>query len=216
MSKAKKTKKAKVARARRVIGILRWPNDFPGRLKYGGGVIAMIGENSGTFTAPSPPLATLTTALGGLNSAEITAGTRALGAAEARDAKWLTVESLFDQELAYVQGIADLAGPALAPGVFAQAGMSTTQHAGHPPREYKMTQTVSTEVDVTVPAAGTDTAVIWEYGTSPTAMTSWIVTIHGILKLTNQTPGTTLYLRYRIVTTTGYGEWSQVISRLVT
>jgi hypothetical protein len=46
--------------------------------------------------------------------------------------------------------------------------------------------------------------------------TSWIVTIKPLFALPNQTPGTTLCVRYRVVSTKGYGDWSQVLSIPVT
>jgi len=74
---------------------------------------------------------------------------------------------------------------------------------------------------VTAPTNGPDTCVIWEYttgpaGTPPATLTSWMVTIKPILTLASLAPGMTLYVRYRVVTTKGYGDWSQLISKLIT
>jgi hypothetical protein len=220
----------KVKLPRRVIGLLRWPTKFPDRIKYGQSIIAALILNAATFPNMAPTPATLTSAINALSAAEGVASTHAAGSADARDAKWQAVEIVYDQALAFVQAIADNAGPVLAPSIFAQAGMSTEKVGVHPTRKYESFQELSTEVQVTTPANGPDTAVIWEYSTAPfptgttpaaTGSTaapaiSWVVTIHGILTLPNQTPGTLLYIRYRVVTTTGYGDWSQTLHHLVT
>ena len=170
-----------------------------------------------TFANPTPALSVLTGLLNTLTTCQTAALTKGRGTASARDAQWLLVVSAFDQELAYVQVLADAAGgPDQAIAIFQLAGMTYEKAHVQPKRTYRSFQEKSTVVQFTTPTAGSNTATIWEYGLSPTAMTSWIVTIHGELTLENQTPGTTIYLRYRVVTTKGYEAWSQTIQHLVT
>jgi hypothetical protein len=203
--------------ARRTLGILRWPPTFPERIKYGEGIVSAIEVASKTFVTPTPALSVLTGAIDTLSTCETAANTRAKGTAPARDAQWLVVESVFDQALAYVQVIADAAGsPAAAVAIFELAGMSTSAAHGHAPRVYKIFQKISGTVQVTAPVAADNTAIIWEYGPTQATMTSWVVTIKPLLTLTNQTPGTTVCVRYRVVTTKGYGDLSQVLSIQVT
>jgi hypothetical protein len=200
--------------ARRVLGLLRWPIDFPGRIKYADGIVSAIGDNAATFATPSPALATLTTSVAELSTCETAAATRALGAAAVRDAQWVLTEGLFEQELAYIQTVSD-ANPGRSAAIFALAGMSTREVPSRGPRGYKMTQPASTVVEIVAPTAGPRTAHIWQYGTTPGAFPNWMVTTVAKLTLTNQVPGTTLYVQYRVVTRTGYGEWSEVLSMLV-
>ena len=170
-----------------------------------------------TFTAPTPPMTTLTGLVTKLTACQTAADTHAHGAAAARDAQWLLVESGFAQELSYVQILADnSAGTDEAIAMLQLAGMTYEKEHVQPKRTFKGGEEFSTVVDLTAPAAGDNTAVIWEYGPTATTMNSWIVTIHGLLTLENQTPGTTLCIRYRIVTVNGYGEWSQILTHLVT
>ena len=171
--------------------------------------------NAATFTNPNPTMAVLTALTTALAVAEAGATTKAKGLAAIRDAKWLLVESGFALELAYVQVLADNAGPN-ATMIFEQAGMSTTKVGARPPRGYKASQKTSGTVSVTAPRTGDGTSTIWEWGTNPGALSSTLVTIHPKISITNQVPGTLLYVRHRTVNVKGYTDWSQTISILVT
>jgi len=201
----------------RVKGIIRWPTTYAGKIQKAENIIAAVTAAVKTFTTPTPAMSALSDAVELLSSLETTANTRARGAADTRDAQWLVVASLYAQLLAYVQVLADNAGGATqAAAIFALAGMETEATHGHSPRVYKSDQEKSGTIEVTAPKTPENTATLWQYGLSPQALTSYVVTIHSKVSIPNQTPGTTVYLRYLVVTVDGYGDWSQTISHLVT
>src|SRR5208282_2801585 len=97
------------------------------------------------------------------------------------------------------QVIADSAvGPTEATAIFALAGMDVEALHGRAPRTYKSSQEKSGVVDVQGPRTPDNTACLWQFGASPTALTSYVVTIHSTVSIPNQTPGTTLYVRYAV------------------
>jgi hypothetical protein len=202
---------------RRILGIIRWPTTFPGKIQKAENIISAVTVAVKTFVTPTPTMAVLSAAVLELTTLETAANTRARGSADARDTQWLAVSSLYAQLLAYVQVIADNAGgPTQAAAVFALADMDTEAGHGRGPRVYKSAQEKSGTVEVEAPTTPDNTATLWQYGASPSALTSYVVTIHSTVSIPNQTPGTTLYIRYLVVTVDGYGDWSQTLAHLVT
>ncbi len=201
----------------RVVGLIRWPTTFAGKIQKANNIQTAVGAAAATFTAPTPTPATVSAAVVLLTTRESAANTHAHGAADSRDAQWRIVRGLYNQLLSYVQVIADQQPDAAASSaIFALAGMDTEADHGHAPRTTKSSQARSTVVDLQGPATPDNTACLWQYGTTAGALTSYMVTIHSKLALENQTPGTILYWRYLVVTVNGYGDWSPTYQHLVT
>ena len=71
--------------------VLRKPATAVGVLALAKAIVQAITTNKAEFPTPTPPLATLTTDVTALDTAETTAKTRAKGAAQDRDAKLAVV-----------------------------------------------------------------------------------------------------------------------------
>src|SRR5215472_15643194 len=76
-----------------------------------------------SFPNPDPSIAAINGAIADLEVAESAASTRAKGAATTRDQKRAALVVLLRGTKAYVQKMADAAGPDKAPGLIESAGM---------------------------------------------------------------------------------------------
>lgn len=205
-------------RPRRLRGLVRWPTTFPDRIKYGYSITSSLKKNDKVFPAPVPTLDVLNAALDTLSTLETEALTKAAGTANARDAQWITVEGLFDQELGYIQTIADGAGNlAKSQQVFDQAGVSTYKNGEKPKRVFHLEHAAAGEVEAIGPAAGDNTAHMFEWGIGkPTDPTQIVYCIRPRTTITGLAIGAVASVRMKVVTLDGHGEWSEWRSILVT
>jgi hypothetical protein len=196
----------------RALASLKLPKPNPALITYAQGIVKGMTGNA-YFPAPSPTLAALTAAIADLQSAETLALTRAKGAATARNEKRAALVSLLQQERSYVQGIAD-GSPENGASIIQSAGLAVKKVPTHGPRVFAAKPgTVSGAVKLVAPAAAHRSSYEWEYSTD--GGKTWVTmppTLQAKTSITGLTPGSSVQFRYRAVTKTGAGDWSQPIT----
>ena len=203
-------------RINRAVVVLKLSKSVPALINEAKGMVTAMTNNSATFTAPSPPLAALTSAINELEVAETAALARTRGAATTRNDKRAALVQLLEQERTYVQTVADTNmenGAAL----IQSAGMSVRKAVVHGPRTFSAKPgAVSGAVKLVAAAAARRASYEWEY--SINGGQAWVsapVTLQAKTTITGLTPGATVMFRYRGVTKTGEGDWSQPTSLIV-
>jgi hypothetical protein len=178
--------------------------------------VAHAMTNNPAFPAPVPALSALSAAVSDLQAAETVALTRAKGTAAARNDKRAVVVSLLRQLGGYVQAIAD-ATP--------ENGATIIQSAGIPVRKVTVRATrvfgakagpVTGSAKLTAAVAAARASYEWEY--SLDGGKTWVgapSTLRSKTTMTGLPVGTSVLFRYKAVTKTGEGDWSQGLALLV-
>jgi hypothetical protein len=178
-------------------------------------IITMLTNNQ-LLPAPSPTVAALTSALADLQTAQTAASARTKGAATVRNEKRTVFISLLQQLRGYVQTTAD-ATPENGASIIESSGLSVRKTPTHAPRVFGAKQgPLSGTAKVTAVSAGPRSSYEWQYSTD--GAKTWVsapVTIQAKTVITGLAVGTTVQFRYRPVTKTGEGDWSQPVSLLV-
>jgi hypothetical protein len=172
--------------------------------------------NNPAFPTPVPALAALSAAVSDLQAAETVALTKAKGTAAARNDKRAVVVSLLQQLRGYVQAIAD-ATPENGATIIQSAGMPVRKIPQRAARVFAVKPgEVSGAVKVTATIAARRASYEWQY--SVDGGKTWVgapATLQAKTTITGLPAGTTAMFRYKTVTKTGEGDWSQPIALLV-
>ena len=172
--------------------------------------------NNPAFPSPTPTLAALTAAAADLQKAETAALTKAVGATTVRDEKRAILVSLLRQLKGYVQGVAD-ATPENGASIIQSAGLAVRKTSTHAARSFDARPgAVSGSAKLVAVSAGPRSSYEWQY--SPDGGKSWVVvpsTIQAKTTVGGLTVGATVLFRYRPVTRTGEGDWSQTVALVV-
>jgi hypothetical protein len=199
----------------RTLASLKLPTKIPALTSYAQGIVKAM-TNNPEFTNPIPSLATMTAAIDDFQAAETAALSRAKGAAATRNAKRTALVQLLQQLKTYVQTVADAnldKGPAVVQG----AGMAVRKTPVHAARVFALKEgPVSGSVKVHAAAAARRASYDWEY--SADGGKTWVATpstLQAKTTVSGLPAGTTVQFRYRAVTKTGQGDWSQPLSMLV-
>jgi hypothetical protein len=172
-------------------------------------------QGNPSFSSPSPALATVTADISAYEVAESAVLMRTKGAAEVRNEKLLIVHTDLTHLLSYVQQTAD-ANPAKATSIIESAGMSVRKTASRPKGELKVeTGAVSGSVKLFAKSVGSRAAYEWQYSTDQKSWVNAPTTLQARTDIVGLTPATTVYFRFRGVTKTGEGSYSQVVSLVV-
>jgi hypothetical protein len=194
---------------------LKLPAKVADFIAYAAGVVHAM-TNNPAFPAPVPALSALSAAVSDLQAAETLALTKATGAVAARNDKRAVVVSLLRQLGAYVQAIAD-ATP--------ENGATIIQSAGVPVRKVPTRATrvftakpgpISGSARLTAAVAARRASYEWEY--SVDGGKTWVSAPSSLQAKTTVTGlpvGTSVLFRYKSVTKTGEGDWSQGLALLV-
>jgi hypothetical protein len=184
-------------------------------IAYATGIVHAMTNNQ-AFPTPVPALAALSAAVSELQAAETVALTKATGAVAARNDKRAVVVSLLQQLRGYVQAIAD-ATPENGATIIQSAGIAVRKIPTRPPRVFAAKQgTVSGSAKLTATVAARRASYDWEYSTD--GGKTWVSAPSSLQAKTTVTGlpvGTSVLFRFRTVTKTGEGDWSQGISLLV-
>ncbi|HEY1694409.1 MAG TPA: fibronectin type III domain-containing protein [Polyangiaceae bacterium] len=168
------------------------------------------------FPTPVPPLSAISAALTDLQTAEAAALNRATGAAAARNAKRAALVALLQQLRTYVQTVAD-ASPEQAAVIIPGSGLAVRKTPTRAARTFVATQgALSGQAKVTAASAGHRASYEWEY--SVDGGKTWItapVTLQAKTTISGLAAGTSAQFRYKAVTKTGEGDWSQPVSLIV-
>ncbi len=199
----------------RVFVVRKLPASIPLLIEYLRAILAAMTGNA-HFPTPNPPLATVTTAVGGLESAQAATKTRAPGSVPARDTAHSLVLVQARQLLGYVQLIAD-ASPEQAAEIIESAGLKSRRSVTptKPPFAVKPGP-VSGSARLAVQAAGNRAAYDWEY--SLDGGKTWVAvptTLQAKTVITGLPVAASVMFRSRGVIKGGAADWSQPLSLLV-
>jgi hypothetical protein len=202
-------------RPRRSIAVLLLPKTVPAVVTYAQSVVtAMTGNPS--FPSPVPALAAVAAAITALQSAESAVLARTKGMAEVRNDKRATLVTLLQQLRGYVQTVAD-ADVDTSATVIRSAGMAVKKVTPRKPTIFAASQgAVSGTAKLVAPPAGRRSSYEWQYSTD--GGKTWLVaptTVHARTTVPGFTPGASVEFRYRPVTVTGEGDWSQTVLLIV-
>jgi hypothetical protein len=199
----------------KTLAALKLPTQVPALLAVAEAIVlAMTGNPS--FPDPTPSIAAVSAALAGLHDAEVATLTRTRGAVAARDQKRAVLVGLLVRLKAYVQGVAD-ADPDQAASLIHGAGMNVRNNgAVTKPLLAFRPGAVSGTVRMAARAAGDRASYEWAW--SPDGGATWRqapTTLQARTVLTGLPVGSTCALRFRAVTRTGKGDWSEPVFLLV-
>jgi hypothetical protein len=199
----------------RALAILKLPKRMSNMITYAQGIVTALNDNP-SFKTPSPTLAEVTTAINDLQTAETAAATRAKGTNTARNDKRTALLKLLQQLRSYVQSVAD-SNAEKAATLITNAGMVVRKTPVHKPRVFTAEPgAVSGSAKLTAVSAGPRACYDWE--SSLDGGKTWVAaasTLQAKTTLVGFTPGVTVMFRFRPVTKTGEGNWSQPVSLIV-
>jgi hypothetical protein len=184
-------------------------------IAYATGIVHAM-TNNPAFPTPVPALAALSAAVSELQAAETLALTKAMGAVAARNDKRAVVVSLLQQLRGYVQAIAD-ATPENGATIIQSAGIAVRKVATRATRVFAAKPgPVSGSATLTATVAARRASYEWQY--SADGGKTWVTAPSSLQAKTTVTGlpvGTSVLFRYKTVTKTGEGDWSQGLSLLV-
>jgi hypothetical protein len=199
----------------RALASLKLPTKVPALITYCQGIVTAMTGNA-SFPNPTPPLATVTTAINALQTAETAALARAKGAVATRNEKRAALIQLVQQLKGNIQIAAD-ASPDNSASIIQGAGIAVRKTPVRAPRVFAAKPgAVSGTVDLETDAAARRASYEWEY--SLDGGKTWVTaptTLQAKTSVPGLTPGATVTFRYRPVTKTGEGNWSQPTSIIV-
>jgi hypothetical protein len=199
----------------RVFVVRKLPLSIPLLIEYVRAILAAMAGNA-HFPTPTPPLATLTTSVNGLESAQATTKTRAPGSVAARDTAHKQVTDQVHQLFGYIQQIAD-ANPEQAAEIIASAGIKSRTNV--PPTKPPFAVNpgpVSGSARLAMKAAGGRAAYDWEY--SLDGGKTWVAattTVQAKTVISGLPVATSVMFRARAVIKGGAADWGQPITLVV-
>jgi hypothetical protein len=206
MTNTKKTKRSIVS--------LNLPKQAPALILYAEQIVKAM-TNNAAFPTTVPPLATIAATIAALQAAETAAGARTKGAVATRNETQTQLESELHQLKATVQGAAD-ANVENGTSIIQSSGMAVRKTAARPPRAFAAKAgTVSGSAKLVTLSAG---RASYEWQSSPDGGKTWTSlpsTLQAKTTVTGLQPGSTAMFRYRAVTKTGEGDWSQPVALIV-
>jgi len=194
---------------------LKLPAKVADFIAYGTGIVHAM-TNNPAFPAPVPALSALSAALSELQAAETLALTKAKGTAAARNDKRAVVVSLLQQLRGYVQAVAD-ATPENGATIIQSAAIAVRKTPVRTTRVFAVKPgAVSGAVKITATIAARRASYEWQYSTD--GGKTWVsapATLQAKTTVTGLPSGATAQFRFKTVTKTGEGDWSQAIGLLV-
>jgi hypothetical protein len=195
--------------------VLKLPRPVPPLISVARAIVQAMTGNP-LFPTPDPTLATVTAAITDLDTAETAAKARTRGAAAVRNDKRAALVKLLEQLKAYIQKQAD-ANLESAAATIQSAGVSVKKPSTHGKRVFAAkVGAVIGSVKVTAERVAARAGYEWQYSTD--GGKTWVsapTTLQAKTTVTGLTPGATVSFRYRTVTKTGEGDWSQPTAILV-
>jgi len=203
------------SKTHRIVAVSKFPSPVVALLKYTQAFIAAL-TNNAFFTDAAAVIASLQAAFTALDTTETAAKTRAIGTVAARDNAKAALLTTLHGAKAYVQKKAD-ATPDQAQAIIESVAMTVRKT----PIRVKLGFTanpgvVSGSVHLAARAVGRRASYEWQW--SADGGKTWTVlpgTLQAKTTVPNLPVGTNCSFRFRAVTKTGEGDWSQVITLLV-
>ena len=202
-------------RINRAIVTLKLPRKVPDLIKLAQAIVTAMTGNA-NYPTPEPPLPTVTGAINDLTVAETATQARTHGAAATRNDKLATLVQLLEQVKAYIQKTAD-ANMENGAAIIQSAGVNVRKPAVRAPRTFEAKAgAVSGSVKLVAASAARRASYEWQYSTD--GGKTWQVapvTLQAKTTISGLAPGATVTFRYRGVTKTGEGDWSQLVTAIV-
>jgi len=203
------------AATKHVCAVLKLPARVKNVGAYAQNIVTSCTGNA-FFPNPSPTLVVLEADITAFNAAEALVLNRTKGAAESRNAKLATLKADLEHLMDYVQGIAD-ATPASAEAIILSAGMAVRKIGSHIKGPLTVEQGAgSGDAKLTAKAVASRASYEWQYSSDQKTWTDAPTTLQSKTDILGLTPGTMYFFRFRGTTKTGEGDWSQVVSLLMT
>jgi hypothetical protein len=198
------------------VAILNLPRSPKKVLAFAKGVHSAM-EGNTSFPDPDPSLAAFKADINALDDAEIKAETRAKGAVTARDAALKQVVNDLYHIRDYVQSVAEtIANPVAAAAVITSAFMSVKKV---PQRDTKELSAKNTGIPGQVALAAKTVAPMatyyWEHSLDQVSWTTVPETMKASTTIEGLPWAKVAYFRFRALTRSGKGDYSQVVSLLV-
>jgi hypothetical protein len=208
-------KHMKTITAHRSIVALKLPMPTAALVKRGKGIVGAMTQNP-LFPSPNPPLATVSTSLDALAAAEQAIEARTNGAVETRDVAHATVREQLHQLGFYVQLVMD-ADKENAEKIAASASMSTRKARANTKTDFEAKiGPVSGSVHLVARAASHRAGYEWQWsGDGGKTWQPAPVTLQAKTTIVGLPVATSCQFRFRPVTRTGEGAWSQVVTFVV-
>jgi hypothetical protein len=195
---------------------LSLPKSVPALIVYALGIVKRMTGNA-SFPDPTPTLAVVTAAIDDLRTAETAALSRIKGAAAARNEKRAALVVLLQQLRAYIQATADAEAATKAAPVIESAGVAVRKTPTRRARAFVAKPGhVSGAATVVAATAARRASYEWQY--SSDGGKTWLTapaTLQAKTTVSGLQPGSTVHFKYRPVTKTGEGDWSQAVSLMV-
>jgi len=195
--------------------VLGLPESVPALISRATSIVTTMGANSGTFKAPTPALAVVTSHVTALSNAEAAfkahTGTRA-----DRDKEHQLLVEDCKQLHAYVQQLAN-ASPTEASTIAADAAMTLRKKGTAHKNDLATSQKVTSVVEVAAKAVKGGRSYEWQYSTD--GGKTWIgvqPTTQAKVSIPNLQPGVVTQFRQRAVTKSGPTDWSNPVTTIVT
>ena len=209
-----------IHRLRAVLGLQK--ENFPDLLARAKAIYNGLSGNPTLFVTPNPSLATLEARIQAFDQAQQTAGTRAKGAAPARDLKAGELITSLETARAYVQELVD-GSPEQASVLIEAAGMTVAQGREYSKPLLQATQRqpqspVHVIANVGALTAHTQRRIYFNWQYSGDGGKTWITlpsTPQGDTYVTDLTPMETYSFRVSVTDSKGPGAWSQAVALLV-
>lgn len=203
------------SKTHREVVVTKFPTSVVALLKYVQAFIAALTNNT-NFTDAAQIIAALQAGFTTLDTAETAAKTRAIGTVAARDTAKENMLTVLHGAKAYVQGKAD-AAPDRAKEIIESAGLLVRKT----PVRVKLAFTakpgpVTGSVHLAAKSVTRRGAYEWQW--SADAGKTWTllpVTVQAKTLVPNLPVGQSVSFRFRAVTRSGEGDWSQVVTLLV-
>ena len=200
---------------KRSVAVLSLPKPVPAIITYAQHIVTAMTGNP-AFPTPTPTLASVTGNIVALQTAEAAALSRIKGAVTARNDKKAALVAQLQLLKGYVQSVGD-ADPDSSAAAIQGAGMAVKKTPVHKPRVFNAVQgPVSGSVKIITASGGRRVAYDWEYSTD--GGKTWVttpVTLQAKSTILGLSPTATVLFRYRPVTKTGEGDWSQSVSLII-
>lgn len=170
------------------------------------------------FPTPAPSLATFNTNIDALEAAEAVASTHVTGSAALRDQAYDLVLDNVHSLQAYVQVLADAAADVDdAIALILNSGFDLKSQGTFVKPEFEVVNSeISGAVELVAKSSGSHSANEWRRSTDGINWTMLPSTIKAKTTESGLTPGATVYFQHRPVLSDGVGNWSQVVSIIVT
>ena len=199
----------------RSIVALKLPTRVQALITYGQNIVTSLTGNP-SFPNVIPSLVALTAAITDLQSAETATLNRTKGSVVTRNEKKTALVALLQQLKGTIQTAAD-ANIENGASIISSAGVEVKKTVVRSPRVFAAKPgDVTGTAKLIAASAGHRASYEWEY--SLDGGKTWVtapVTLQAKTTVTGLTAGTTVQFRYRPVTKTGEGNWTQPVSLLV-